>query len=180
MFGSNIERVSWPADIDTQCASLAGEGKFMNQRRHFASETQVQEAYSNIALALSAYEASQAMSPFNSKYDQFLQKKAILSSSEKRGLDLFNGKAKCAGCHISTPNAQGLKPLFTDLTDDNLGIPRNPANPIYASARINKKAQDWVDLGLGGFLQTQDKYREAAIGQMGKFKVPTGLRYQQL
>jgi hypothetical protein len=39
----------------------------MNQRRHFASETQVQEAYSKIALALTAYEASQAMSPFKSR-----------------------------------------------------------------------------------------------------------------
>jgi cytochrome c peroxidase len=145
----------------------------MNQRRHFTSETKVQEAYSNIALALTAYEASQAMSPFNSKYDRYLQQKAVLSSSEKRGLDLFNGKAKCAGCHVSTPNAKGIKPLFTDFTYDNLGIPRNPANPIYASAWINQKGRDWVDLGLGGFLKTQDKYREEAIGQMGKFKVPT-------
>jgi hypothetical protein len=67
VFGSTIERVSRPADIEMQCASLAGEATFMNQRRHLASETQVQEAYSKIALALTAYEASQAMSPFKSR-----------------------------------------------------------------------------------------------------------------
>ena len=39
----------------------------MNLCLHFASETQVQEAYSKIALALTAYEASQAMSPFKSR-----------------------------------------------------------------------------------------------------------------
>ena len=173
VFGSNINRVTWPADMETQCALANGSIAFNNQLRHFASETQVQLAYSNIALALMAYEGSKGMSPFDSKYDQFLAGKAILNSSEKRGIDLFNGKAKCASCHVSTPNAKGVRPFFTDFTYDNLGIPRNPANPIYKSAWINKKGQDWVDLGLGGFLQTQDTYRDDAIAQMGKFKVPT-------
>lgn len=173
VFGTNINRVAWPADVESQCASADGSVDFINHPRHFATDTQVQQAYSNIALALMAYEGSRGMSPFASKYDQVLERKAVLTSSEKRGLDLFNGKAKCASCHVSIPNTRGLKPLFTDFTYDNLGIPRNPANPIYKSTWINKKGQDWVDLGLGGFLQTQDIYRDNAIAEMGKFKVPT-------
>ena len=173
VFGGNIKRVVWPSDIESQCATANGSVSFMSKGRNFTSNSQVQLAYNNIALALMAYEGSQAMSPFNSKYDQVLQGKAQLTSSEKRGMDLFNGKAKCASCHVSTTNAKGIRPLFTDFTYDNLGIPRNPANPIYHSAWINKKGQAWVDLGLGGFLQTQDTYRDDAIGQMGKFKVPT-------
>ena len=173
VFGTNIKRVVWPSDIESQCNTANGSVSFMSKGRNFTSNSQVQLAYNNIALALMAYEGSQTMSPFDSKYDQVLQGKAQLTSSEKRGMDLFNGKAKCASCHVTTTNAKGLRPLFTDFTYDNLGIPKNPANPIYRSAWINKKGQDWVDLGLGGFIQTQDNYRDDAIGQMGKFKVPT-------
>ena len=45
-------------------------------------------------------------------------------------------------CHI----ANGKQPLFTDYTFDNLGIPKNPKNPVYTSN------PDFVDPGLGGFL----------------------------
>jgi len=133
----------------------------------------IQVAYTNIALALMAYEGSSEMSPYSSRYDAYIQHKASLSASEKRGLSLFNGKAKCASCHSAQTNINGVKPLFTDYTYDNLGIPRNPSNPIYRSAWINSQGKDWVDLGLGGFLLTQDSYRESAADEMGKFKVPT-------
>lgn len=173
VFGSGINRVKWPADMETQCASMKGSVEVEGQPRHYVADTQIQVAYSNIALALMAYEGSSAMSPFNSAYDRFLQGKADLRAREKRGLALFNGKAKCASCHASVTNGRGLKPLFTDFTYDNLGIPRNPANPIYRSSWINDRGKAWVDQGLGGFLLTQDMYRDDAMDQMGKFKVPT-------
>jgi len=173
VFGSRITRVKWPADIETQCASVKGSVQAEGEPRHYVSDTQIQVAYSNIALALMAYEGSSAMSPFSSTYDRFLQGKAGLSAREKRGLALFNGKAKCASCHASVANSRGLKPLFTDFTYDNLGVPRNPANPIYRSSWINDRGKAWVDQGLGGFLLTQDMYRDDAMDQMGKFKVPT-------
>jgi cytochrome c peroxidase len=57
--------------------------------------------------------------------------------------------------------------LFTDFTYDNLGLPRNPANPVYAADPA------FVDRGLGGFLDSRADYARHAEAGMGKHKVPT-------
>ena len=55
-----------------------------------------------------------------------------------------------SACHLS----EGDKPLFTDFTYDNLGVPKNPANPFYAMPRKwNPDGYGWIDPGLGGFLK---------------------------
>jgi cytochrome c peroxidase len=64
--------------------------------------------------------------------------------------------------------------VFTDYTYDNLGIPKNLANPFYnALSEFNPAGQAWIDPGLGGFLETVTAFASQADGQMGKFKVPT-------
>ncbi|MBV8412675.1 MAG: cytochrome C, partial [Alphaproteobacteria bacterium] len=68
------------------------------------------------------------------------------------------------------PGVKG--PLFTDFTYDNLGVPRNPLNPWYQQAE-NPQGRSWIDLGLGGFLQTEDQWRQYAEQNMGRMKVPT-------
>jgi sensor domain CHASE-containing protein len=51
----------------------------------------------------------------------------IFTKGELNGLALFNGKAGCAACHVSTDFEPGvIPPLFTDYTYENLGIPTNP------------------------------------------------------
>ena len=45
-----------------------------------------------------------------------------------------------------------MAPLFTDFTYDNLGVPKNPMNPFYHMP-YNPDGENWVDTGLGGFLQ---------------------------
>ena len=126
-------------------------------------------AYDHIALSIAAYEASREVSPFSSKYDAYLGGKATLTTMERDGLALFKGKAKCARCHVST----GKAPLFTDFTYDNLGVPRNPENPFYTELAFNPLGAAWIDLGLGGFLESRSDYAEYAKKNMGKFKVPT-------
>ena len=79
--------------------------------------------YECIGRAIAAYERSAEVSQFTSKYDYWLKGQAKLTGQEQRGLELFNGKAKCANCHVA--------PLFTDFTYDNLGVPQNPLNPFY-------------------------------------------------
>jgi cytochrome c peroxidase len=68
---------------------------------------------------------------FNSKYDAWLEGRTRLSTSERRGLKLFDDQAKanCAGCHLSAPGRDGLPPLFTDTQYEALGVPRNTALP---------------------------------------------------
>ena len=82
----------------------------------------MQAAYDYVAFSIAAYEASPEVNAFTSKFDT-----AKLSKEEQRGYALFRGKGKCAKCHI----ANGQKPLFTDYTFDNLGVPKNPDNPVY-------------------------------------------------
>ncbi len=121
--------------------------------------------YDCIGRAVAAYERSAEVSKFTSKYDYWLQGKAKLTGQEMWGLKLFNGKAKCAGCHVP--------PLFTDFTYDNLGVPKNLQNPFYNETAWNPLGTAWIDLGLGGYLKSAG-YDESVYGPaMGKFKVPT-------
>jgi len=126
----------------------------------------VANAYEAIARSIAAYERSSEVTKFSSKYDLYLKGKAKLTASEANGLALFNSKGKCAQCHPSTPGPYDpTRPLFTDYTYDNLGVPKNPLNPFYYNFAYNPLGVHWVDLGLGGFLNDPSQY--------GKQKVPT-------
>lgn len=141
----------------------------------------VDATYDRVGLSIAAYEASLEVSPFNSKYDYFLAGMAELTDQEAWGLSLFNGKGMCSACHPSDLGPNNELPLFTDNTFDNLGVPKNPENPFYDMDKvylddgspINPLGQDWIDPGLGGFLQTRPEWADMADENMGKHKVPT-------
>ncbi len=119
-------------------------------------------AYDNIALSIAAYEESPEVNAFTSKYDYTFAGMAKLSKEEQKGYALFRGKGMCHRCHISN----GQEALFTDYTFDNLGVPQNPENPAGV-------APDFVDPGLGGFLQNADYPEDVYMAEWGKHKVPT-------
>ncbi|HEX7628429.1 MAG TPA: cytochrome c peroxidase [Candidatus Methanoperedens sp.] len=126
--------------------------------------TTIQDKYDCIGRAIAAYERSPDVTSFTSKFDL-----GKLSKQEQNGLNLFRGKAKCDRCHVS----KGKKPMFTDYTYDNLGIPRNPENPFYNELAYNPMGAAWVDEGLGGFLKNDPTYFNVARTEIGKEKVPT-------
>ena len=157
------------------------------------SEKNVDKTYEWIARSIAAYERSAGVNPFSSKFDAFwkaatakgLKVETIdaataknfrslgLAEREIAGLVLFNTKGLCAGCHVLT-SAQGKPPVFTDYTYDNIGVPKNPDNPFYGQAKnFNPEGKAWADKGLGGFLETVEKYKSHAAANMGKHKVPT-------
>ncbi|HLO67999.1 MAG TPA: cytochrome c peroxidase, partial [Holophaga sp.] len=118
-------------------------------------------AYRAMTLALQRYQLEDPeFQPFDSKFDAFLQGRAVLTPAEARGLALFNDprKGNCAACHPSVRTSDGRPPLFTDFTYDALGVPRNPALAANADP-------DHYDLGLGARLGRPDLY--------GAFKVPS-------
>jgi cytochrome c peroxidase len=125
--------------------------------------TNISDAYDCIGLSIAAYEASPEVNAFTSKYDWSMMGKAKLTQQERNGFALFQGKGKCQRCHVSN----GRAPLFTDFTYDNLGIPKNPENPVY------DYNPSFVDPGLGGFLETRTDYAQYASANIGKHKVPT-------
>lgn len=139
-------------------------------------------SYNRVGLAIAAYEASSEVNAFTSKFDRWLAGEAELTEKEMWGMELFNGKAMCSACHPA--------PLFTDFTYDNLGTPKNPQNPFYEmdqvflddGSPINPMGADWIDPGLGGFLQTLPESYFTGLGlnkadvvaeNWGKHKVPT-------
>jgi cytochrome c peroxidase len=141
----------------------------------------VEKNYDRIGLAIAAYEDSSEVNQFSSKYDAYLAGMVELTEQEAWGLELFNGKAMCSACHPSELGENGEPPLFTDFTFDNLGVPKNPKNPFYSMDKvflddgspINPEGADWIDPGLGGFLETRPEWEHLAPENMGKHKVPT-------
>lgn len=153
----------------------------------------VSDAYDCVGYSIAVYERSSEVSSFSSKFDLFWDKAnssgkdvtAIdmtnwwdyrnlgLNSLELKGLALFNDdtKGKCSLCHVlAGPNG---KPLFTDFTYDNLGVPKNPKNPFYYEPVWNPDGTNWVDYGLGGFLKSAGYEQSVYEPELGKMKVPT-------
>lgn len=149
--------------------------------------------YILIARSISAYEKSTEVNPYNSRFDDFWRKTRAagldvekideknmkqfkgmgLNDREVLGLMLFNTKGKCAECHVMTA-VNGKPPVFTDFTYDNLGVPAFPGNPFYKMDKeFNPDGKNWIDKGLGGVLETVEKYKKFAPENMGKHKVPT-------
>ena len=124
--------------------------------------------FAQLVELIASYERSVEVNSFSSKYDLYLEKKIELTAAELRGLKVFDAedKGNCAACHPSSLGEQGEKPLFTDFTYDNLGVPGNPENPFLGlNKKFNPDGKHFRDKGLGGFLKDKD--------QDGKFKVPT-------
>jgi cytochrome c peroxidase len=148
--------------------------------------------YDQIGKAIAAYERSAEVNPYTSKFDLFWDKAKTkrldvtkitvgnytryrslgLTDAELYGLAVFNDpmQANCASCHSLKPGSKGY-PLFTDYSYDNLGIPKNPENPFYSNLDYNPLGSQWIDMGLGGYLETAQP--ESAAQEMGKMKAPT-------
>jgi cytochrome c peroxidase len=153
--------VAWPADVETACATEGGAVVLSPTDRDA-----VDLAYDRIALSIAAYEGSTEVNAFTSKFDAVQLGLAKFTTLEHQGFALFKGKGKCDLCHIAK-GTRASPALFTDYTYDNLGIPRNPDNPVY------DVFPNFVDLGLGKFLESLDEYADHVLQNHGKFKVPT-------
>jgi cytochrome c peroxidase len=188
----------------------------------------VDGTYERIARSIAAYERSEEVNPFSSKFDAFWDAATAagkdvtkikfaagddgmgggggmgpggggggmgpgggggmtdpyrwqayrgygLTDAELRGLAAFNdpNRADCASCHSLALGSDGY-PLFTDFSYHNLGVPKSPDNPFYLMPRKwNPDGENWVDLGLGGFLQSEGYGEEVYGPELGKVKVPT-------
>jgi cytochrome c peroxidase len=147
--------IVWPTDVEAVCATEGTTVSLSSGDRDKSNQN-----YDRIGLSIAAYEASSEVNAFTSKFDLA---RNDFTQEERRGLALFRGKGKCARCHT----ANGQDPLFTDFTYDNLGVPANPENPVYAYDSA------FVDLGLGGYLESLGYDEDVYENEWGKVKVPT-------
>jgi cytochrome c peroxidase len=127
-----------------------------------------------IGIAIAAFENSDKVNQFSSRFDYFLRGQVNLTDKEKKGLELFKGKAKCSKCHLSKAESDKPGPLFTDFTFENVGIPKNPSNPWYSvDITFNSDGTNWIDPGLAGYLKQVPQYSMLASENYGKHQVPT-------
>ena len=79
-----------------------------------------------------------------------------LSENEKKGFNLFMGKAKCGTCHFAPLFSGLLPPFFTESESEVLGVPGT-----------NDKKNPTLDNDLGKFLFTK------SVIHKNSFKTPT-------
>lgn len=117
--------------------------------------------------ALQAFLTSETMSPFTSKFDDFLRHKAQLSPLEMNGLTAFENRAKgaCNHCHLMYEHStRPESSLFTTYSYDAVGVPRNRAIAANADAKR-------YDLGLCE--RTQKKMPSSDAKWCGSFRIPS-------
>ena len=120
-----------------------------------------------VGLAIQAYLQSDAMAPFDSRYDDYIRGHGELTPLETRGMRLFANpdKGNCASCHVFAPGASNpTRSLFTDYGYDALAVPRNRA---LAANRDPKR----FDLGLCATART--KQWSDPSQWCGHFKTPS-------
>jgi cytochrome c peroxidase len=185
VWGTGTLDINWPSDIATICATPNGATSLGGSATPVSLSTQdrnrANEDFDHWAQSLSAYEASDSVSPFSSKFDAFLAGNYTLTPDEMAGYNLFKGKGNCNSCHLdgrstapTPPPPQGeapngedtgaeadLHPLFTCFGSNNLGIPKNPRDAFYFETTPdafgftpNPEGFAYTDLGLGTFLRS--------------------------
>lgn len=137
-------------------------------RREFGAEIfdNPRQAYASALLAIERFELEDAsFHPYTSKYDDFLEGKALLNKRELRGLALFNDPrhGNCASCHLDAKGIDGSHPLFTDYQFEAVGVPRNPELAANGTPT-------YFDEGLCGPLRTDQTDQPRYCGL---FKTPT-------
>lgn len=140
------------------------------------SLSNVETAYDLVADAIATFEASAELNQFTSKYDYWLRGMVQLTDQEAWGLALYDDpmKGNCAACHPSGPGPYAAEPLFTDYSYDNLGVPKNWDSPfLYIAKGFNPAGVDFIDYGLGGFLNKAGYPESVYMAEIGKVKVPT-------
>lgn len=149
------------------------------QRMSAEDRDVVNRIFSNIGKALAAYERQlvSRSAPFDAYVEGLRtgdpKKLSALSASQKRGLRLFVGQARCNLCH-SGPN-------FSDDDFHNLGLPGSPRHGADAgrAAGIPQVKANLFN-GTGPYSDKPDQaardrleYLPAPSTETGKFKTPT-------
>jgi cytochrome c peroxidase len=153
VWGPAITTISFPANVETVCTDPSRTplptGSY-HVALSAADRLKVEEEYKNVARSIAAFEGSSLVNKFSSRVDT-----REMTADELEGEKLFGSKGKCQQCHSN----KGSNALFTDFAFHNLGVPKNPANPVY-----NYSTSEF-DPGLGGFT--------GQARHMGKFRTPT-------
>lgn len=126
----------------------------------------IDNTYSALQESIAAFERSEFLSPFDSKYDRYLRGEYKPNEQETLGLTLFfsNQFANCNQCHQLKTLPESAHETFSNYSYHNIGVPVNTT-----LREMNGLGLAYVDHGL------LDNPAISDAAQDGKFKVP-GLR----
>jgi cytochrome c peroxidase len=104
-------------------------------KESFAGTADSLSATDKVAVSIAAFVRS--LSPRNSRFDQYMRgADTLMTTNEKKGFNLFMGKAQCATCHFA-PLFNGLTPPYYNLSElevlgttktDNLARPQQDSD----------------------------------------------------
>lgn len=152
---SVVKRLKENPDYASAFGTQFGADVFQNDETAFAA----------MGKALAAFERSDALSTFDSKYDRFLRGEEKLTDQEELGRVLMSSSqfTNCNTCH-TIQGTHGLSDgVFTNHKYFNIGVPAN-----RDVRTVNGSKPDAVDLGLA-----QNPAVSGDPAQRGKFKVPS-------
>ncbi|MFH1242814.1 MAG: cytochrome c peroxidase [Pseudomonadota bacterium] len=130
----------------------------------------------HVAKAIASFERS--IISGDSAFDRYMygRHKDALSESAKRGLELYNGKARCQECHAIGPNYA----LFTDNKFHNLGVGFKKIQPrlreIVKEVRMAQQKGRELDESILTKTEISELGRFVVTGKLsdiGAFKTPT-------
>ena len=127
-------------------------------------------AYAALSDSLASFQETQAVNPFDSKYDRAIAGTYTLTNAEENGQDLFfSNRASCQDCHHINGLADvSPSELFTNHEYENIGVPANARlNSVLSSAG---QQADLVNNGDQGLFENPAVNTNAA---RGRFRVPT-------
>jgi len=136
----------WELAIRLRKSAYAAQLKAGLSDEAWADDTQVaHQAYR----ALVEFLKEPMFRPFDARIDDYLAgDEKALTDQEKRGLEVFKNKGKCADCHFLHATSWP-EPLLSDFGYDNLGVPS-----------LGEK-----DPGLGGHTRADE--------EIGQFRAPS-------
>jgi cytochrome c peroxidase len=181
IWGKGSFAINFPPDTAQICALPNIGGSATQVALSPADRTRSDNVYDHWAQSISAFEHSDSVSPFTSKFDAFIAGTYTLTADEMAGYNLFKGKGNCNSCHLDgrstaptppppegeAPNGEdtgaeaNTMPLFTCFGSANLGLPKNPRDAFYYEITPdsfgftpNPEGFAYTDFGLGTFLRS--------------------------
>lgn len=115
------------ADVDTVVARLRHSAEY---RAHFAAARGVGDADAVTSFAVRAALAAyvRSLASLDSRFDRAVRGgSAPLTAAERRGFNLFMGKARCGTCHFAPLFNGTAPPTFVTSDVEVIGVPRRGA-----------------------------------------------------
>src|SRR5205807_1731148 len=98
----SLSGIAWPSNTEQICSTPAGAAIFGTNTQPVnlspPDRNRANVIFDHFGQSLSAYEKSNQVSPFSSKFDAFLKGNYTMTADEQAGYALFRGKGNCNSC----------------------------------------------------------------------------------